>query len=211
MYSGNISLAHPLDTLLEATLYFQDRDDVVFLFVGGGQGKGRLEKFLRRYRPPNVRLLPYQPLEQLCYSLSAADVHVVSMGDDMIGIVHPCKIYGAMACARPALLLGPRECHVGELIERNRIGWQVDNDDVDGMVVTIKGILAESRGELEQMGLRARATIDGELSKHVLCARFADVVESACLNRCIEDETEIDDEASVASQRKRVSARERVP
>ena len=29
-----------------------------------------------------------------------ADVHVVSLGEKMVGIIHPCKIYGAMAVAR---------------------------------------------------------------------------------------------------------------
>ena len=52
-----------------------------------------------------VRTLNGRPsnLATLRESLSAADVHVVSLGADMVGIIHPCKVYGAMAVlARPS-------------------------------------------------------------------------------------------------------------
>jgi len=48
----------------------------------------------------NVLCLPYQPLNQLAASLSAADAHAVVMGEAMLGLVHPCKIYNILAVAR---------------------------------------------------------------------------------------------------------------
>ena len=78
---------------------------MVFLFIGGGNGKKQIDDFIEREHVENVRTLPYQPLDQIKYSLSAADVHLVAMGSEMVGIVHPCKVYGAMAVARPILLL----------------------------------------------------------------------------------------------------------
>lgn len=66
--------------------------------IGGGNGKKEVDdKIAAGAR--NILSLPYQPLEEIKFSLSAADVHVVSMGDDMVGIVHPCKVYGAMTVA----------------------------------------------------------------------------------------------------------------
>ena len=177
MYSGNMSRAHPLDTFLDATLRLQHRPEAVFLFIGGGLAKQHVEEFIAQHRPANVRLLPYQPLEELRYSLSAADVHLVSMGNAMVGIVHPCKLYGAMACARPSLLVGPRESHLGELIDRYRMGWQVDQGDVAGLVALIERILAGDKAELAAMGGRARAAIDSELGQRMLCGRFCDEVE----------------------------------
>ena len=35
----------------------------------------------------------------------------------MVGIIHPCKIYGAMAAARPILFLGPNPSHISDLLE----------------------------------------------------------------------------------------------
>ena len=66
--------------------------------------------------------LPYQPIAELKYSLTAADVHVVSLGEGMVGIIHPCKVYGAMTAGRPILFLGPRPSHVSDLLEAARPG-----------------------------------------------------------------------------------------
>ena len=118
MYSGNHSPSNPLDTLLEAALAFRDDPDIRFLFVGGGIGKRRVEEFIREHGLTNALSLPYQPLSELRHSLSAADVHVVSLGEPMVGIIHPCKVYGAMAVARPVLYFGPSPSHVADLLER---------------------------------------------------------------------------------------------
>ena len=155
MYHGNMSIAHPLRTLLHAARRLRDCTDLVFLFVGGGLGRKEVERFVAEDDAGNIRILPYQPREQLRYSLSAADIHLVSMGDDMVGIVHPCKIYGAMACGRPVLFVGPRVSHAAELIAKHRIGWQVEHGNVDGVVAAVREAMNAPETMLAEMGCRA--------------------------------------------------------
>src|SRR6185369_16013481 len=73
MYSGNHSPCHPLDTLLGAARALEPRREIVFVFVGGGSEQAKVRKSGLK----NVRCLPYQPLNELSGSLSAADLHVV--------------------------------------------------------------------------------------------------------------------------------------
>ena len=115
MYSGNHSPCHPLDTLLAAAERLADRRDIVFLFVGGGS---EFRKPLELYRRgmPNIRCLPYQPKDELAGSLSAADLHIVVMGDAFVGIVHPCKAYNILAVGAPFLYIGPPESHIADLV-----------------------------------------------------------------------------------------------
>jgi hypothetical protein len=54
-------------------------------------------------------------LDQLSGSLSAADLHVVVMGDAFVGLVHPCKIYNILNVGAPVLYIGPRLSHVSEI------------------------------------------------------------------------------------------------
>lgn len=173
MYSGNHSPSNPLTTLLRAAERVVDEPRLVFLFVGGGSGKREVEASAS----PNVRSLPYQPLNRIRYSLSAADVHLVTMGDEVVGIVHPCKIYGALAVARPIVFLGPETCHVSDIIADHAIGWRIAHGDVDGAERLLRRIAAMDRGELAVMGENGRLLVQGELSKTVLCGRLADVLE----------------------------------
>ena len=80
MYSGNHGFSTPVTTVLQAALLLQDREDLVFMFIGGGVGKKEVDDTIAANSPPNIRSLPYQPLSQIKYSLSAADVHLVSVG-----------------------------------------------------------------------------------------------------------------------------------
>ena len=115
MYAGNHSPCHPLDTLLAAALKLQTRDDIVFCFIGGGSEHAKVKAFAQHHSLSNVRTLPYQPLPELSSSLSAADLHVVVMGDAFVGIVHPCKIYNIISIGAPALYIGPQPSHISEL------------------------------------------------------------------------------------------------
>lgn len=175
MYSGNHSPANPLTTLLDAAERFKDDPRVVFYFIGGGGAKAEVDARIAA-GAKNIVSLPYQPLSEIRYSLSAADVHVASIGSDVVGIVHPCKVYGAMAVARPVLLLGPNPSHVSDLLTQHRMGWHVNHGDVNACEHAIRQMLATAPAELAAMGQRARTVIDTSLSKQALCDEFTSVL-----------------------------------
>jgi glycosyltransferase involved in cell wall biosynthesis len=175
MYSGNHSPANPLKTLLDAAAKLEDEKRLVFYCIGGGGGKKEVDDRIAA-GAKNIVSLPYQPFKEIKYSLSAADVHVVSIGDDVVGIVHPCKVYGAMAVSRPVLLLGPNPSHVSDIIEQYNIGWHVAHGDVDGCVRVLREMLNTSPEQLAAMGQRAANVISTKLSKKNLCGEFCDVI-----------------------------------
>ena len=177
MYSGNHSPSNPLDTVLEAAKELRDDADLRFLFVGGGIGKRDVEAFIRQHDLPHAVSLPYQPLSELKHSLGAADVHVVSLGNDMVGIIHPCKIYGAMAVARPVLFLGPKPSHISDLMETHRLGWHVAHGDIGGAIAALREMRTMRRDELAAMGDRAQAVLREKLSQQRLCGALCDRVE----------------------------------
>ena len=115
MYSGNHSPCHPLDSLLQAAERMAQRDDIVFVFIGGGS-EFRKPLALAQRGAPNIICFPYKPAEGLSASLSAADLHVVVMGSAFVGIIHPCKIYNILAVGAPFLYIGPPESHITDLI-----------------------------------------------------------------------------------------------
>lgn len=177
MYSGNHSPANPLDTIIAAAERLRDRDDIRFLFIGGGLEKTKVEAAIER-GARNIVSLPYQPIESLRYSLSAADVHLVTLGDEVVGVVHPCKVYGAMSVARPVLFMGPKPSHVADLLDEESIGWHAQHGDIEGAVRVIETMAATPSPERDAIGARARALIKGRLSKAALCGEFCDAIES---------------------------------
>ena len=176
MYAGNHAAQHPLDTLLAAAAKLEHDRDVAFMFIGGGAGKAAIEA---RIAGGSINLvsLPFQPAEHLDEVLTAADVHVVSMGDDVVGIVHPCKIYGALAVGRPVLYFGPAASPPGELLADLGAGYQVDHGDVAGAleaVGSLRSLAPQTRAAMGQAAARAIATRFGACE---LCREVCDVIE----------------------------------
>jgi len=177
MYSGNHSSANPLDTVLEAAVRLKGEEEIRFLFVGGGTGKKAVDAFIRDHHLENALSLPYQPMGELRYSLSAADVHVVTLGDNMVGIVHPCKIYGAMAASRPVLFVGPKPSHVSDLLDRYDFGLRVAHGDVEGAVAAIRSLRDAGAEGRREMGELARRALRGGLSQRQLSGRLCEALE----------------------------------
>jgi glycosyltransferase involved in cell wall biosynthesis len=175
MYSGNHGPSNPLTTILRAAERVSDDPRLLFLFVGGGVGKREVEET----SSPNIVSLPYQPLRELGHSLAAADVHVVTVGDAIPGIVHPSKVYGAMAAGRPVLLVGPDENHVADILDEHHIGWHVRHGDVEGTVKVLREIAAMTPDALGEMGRRARDVMVSRGGKKEAVSRLCDVLERA--------------------------------
>jgi len=118
MYSGNHSPCHSLDTLLGAARKLADYSNIAFCFVGGGSEYDKVKAYAQQNKLSNIVCLPYQPLNELAMSLSAADLHVVVMGDSFTGIVHPCKIYNILEIGSPVLYVGPTTSHIVDVVSK---------------------------------------------------------------------------------------------
>ena len=142
MYSGNHSPIHPLDTILEAARQLGTRADIAFCFVGGGSEQSRVRVYAREHGLQNILCLPYQPLAELSGSLSAADLHLVVLGNPMAGLVHPCKIYNVMAVGIPVLFVGPSQSHVGDITRGGQAlpVTLIEHGDVAGAVARIESM-----------------------------------------------------------------------
>ncbi|HSL53876.1 MAG TPA: glycosyltransferase family 4 protein [Pyrinomonadaceae bacterium] len=167
MYSGNHSPCHPLDTLLDAAHALKDRSELVFCFIGGGSEQVKVREAAAKHGLMNVRCLPYQPLNELASSLSAADLHVVVMGNEFVGIVHPCKVYNIMSIGAPTLYIGPTPSHVTDIASQQQGRFFLTNHgDVDGVVKAV----------LDATQRRERQPVIA-FAKHTLLPQLIDVIE----------------------------------
>jgi len=173
MYAGNHSPCHPLDTLMRAAKAMRLRDDVAYVFVGGGSEHARVAAYAKSNQLKNILCVPYQPREKLAAVLSAADLHAIVMGDAFVGIVHPCKIYNVLAVGAPFLYIGPAQSHVMSLLPtlqttQDFVYW-VRNGDAQG---ALNAIVAAQRTSRRLPAQNAR------FSAEALVPRMIEVVES---------------------------------
>lgn len=179
MYSGNHSPCHPLDTLLEAARELANNDKIVFCFAGGGSEMGKVKLSIARHHLTNVLCVDYQPLARLAGSLSAADLHVVVMGDPFVGIVHPCKIYNILEVGAPVLYIGPAESHVSDIfstIADCSKTFCASHGDVDGVV---RHILEAASRSGDSSFTRVRSSAAVAFSKRSILPRLIEALRLA--------------------------------
>ena len=143
MTSGNIGLYYDFENLLKIMAKFKDEKEVVFLFVGDGIVKPKLQEYVKEYRLQNVIFAPFQKKEDLNYSLNAADVHIVTNALGVKGVSVPSKIYGILAVNKP----------IWGILEKGREAWRIIEDSNCGILAeaanyeqienTLKQVIAE--------------------------------------------------------------------
>jgi colanic acid biosynthesis glycosyl transferase WcaI len=197
MYAGNHSPCHPLDTVLAAAQELKARDDIIFVLAGGGSEQHKVREFARDKHLANVLCLPYQAIEMLSALLSAADLHLVVMGERFLGIVHPSKIYNILAIGSPFLYIGPAESHLGDISERlgdSNGAFHARHGEID----QVAGIILDRVDEYRPVaplatppnrGSVTSSALAQEFSKAVLLPRLIAHVEALCV-RAPEAETE---------------------
>jgi colanic acid biosynthesis glycosyl transferase WcaI len=178
MYSGNMGLCQNLDNILEAAALLRDRSDIEFVFVGDGASRARLENRAWEQNLANVRFRPYQPQSQLAHSLSAADLHLVPLDARVTGCLVPSKLYGILAAGVPSLVVADERCEASRVIRESATGKVVAPDDPAQLAETIAWCAA-NRGELQQMGQRARLLAERDYSRQTATSRFGQVLDDA--------------------------------
>ncbi len=190
MYAGNHSPCHPLDTLVQAARRLSSKQEIAFCFVGGGSEQKKVREFAALHELENIHCLPYQPFEMLAGSLSAADLHVVVMGNDFVGIVHPCKIYNILTIGSPFLYIGPQESHITEIAAQSRGPYRTyaaTHGDVDRVVACIQ----DEADFLPKVEQSRSAEIAATFSRKALLPRLVKLLEChANLEIPISDQSE---------------------
>jgi colanic acid biosynthesis glycosyl transferase WcaI len=184
MYAGNHSPCHPLDTLVEAARRLSSRKDIVFCFVGGGSEQKKVRDFAMQHSLANILCLPYQPFSSLSGSLSAADLHAIVMGDEFVGIVHPCKLYNILTIGSPFVYIGPTPSHVSEIVadvtsntNSSYCAYTAENGDVDSVV---ESIVAEAKRKSVNAP-RCLPEIAKEFSRHALLPQMIKLLQSQAM------------------------------
>jgi colanic acid biosynthesis glycosyl transferase WcaI len=172
-HSGNLSLIHPLDTVLGAAIRLKDDPSIAFAFFGYGIREKDIDETVRRHGLTNVLKFPYQPREKLGHSLGFADLQLVVMGNAASGLAHSSKIYSILATGRPYLFIGPHDSHiVGDILEVCRSGYHIEHGDIEGflrVIELVRNLTPEERRKYRQ---RSVAFVASRFTRELILPRF---------------------------------------
>lgn len=139
VYAGNIGEFHDLETVIRAATAF-DRDDVEIFIIGEGDKKESIVELAEDLDVlgKTVTVLPYQPYEDVPYTLTAGDATIVAVNEGFKGLCVSSKLYSSLAAGQPVLVVSSADDDEARIVEAFDAGTQVTPGDTDAVVSTIR-------------------------------------------------------------------------
>jgi len=179
LFSGNMGRVNEFSTVLEAAVLLRDRADIVFLFVGDGAKAAEIDEFRHTHDLANVRLLPYQPRNQLRYSLAAGDALLVTLTEGLAGLSVPSKAYAIMAAGRPLLFVGDPKSDIARIIINYRCGAVIASGDNAGLAEVIADWSSNAL-LMKEFGTAARALFEERFDRRQAVSSYMET-----LRKCV--------------------------
>jgi glycosyltransferase involved in cell wall biosynthesis len=133
LYSGNIGLSGDVEVLTDIAERI-NRDDIIFVIIGDGAKKQMISEKKEKLRLKNLILMPWQPVSELPFSLSAASLAVISIGKKASSLAIPSKLFNFLSVGAPLLCMTSKGSEVDRLVNRYECGKSFEPDDISGMV-----------------------------------------------------------------------------
>jgi glycosyltransferase involved in cell wall biosynthesis len=157
LYAGAHGTANNLDMILEAAELLRDRHSILFVLVGDGKEKPKLEARAKSHGLENVRFEPAQPKDAMPAVIAAADVCMATLRDiPLFRTTYPNKVFDYMAAGKPTLI--GIDGVIRRVVEESGGGVFVPPGDA-GALAEALGRLEADRAACDRMGAQARAFV----------------------------------------------------
>lgn len=175
-YIGTLGLAHGLQTVVEAAETLQRIEpNVLFLLVGEGADRERVQALAKSKKLRNIRFVPQQPREKIPVYIAASDVCLVLLKkSDVFETVIPTKMLEFMSCGRPVILGVNGQAR--EILEQCRGGLYVEPENTAALCEAIQNLKRQDALR-KSMGLNGREYIVQNLSRQRTATVYIEVLD----------------------------------
>lgn len=163
-YSGNMGRGHDFGTLFEAARLLNDDPRIMFLLIGNGARRDEIAAQSAKCGLKNILFKPFQPRELLPQSLTAPDVHLVSLLPELEGLMVPSKFYGIAAAGRATIYIGDPDGEIGSILRDESCGLAVRSGDSHALARVLER-LSRDMECVFHMGRNARSVFERTFDK----------------------------------------------
>ncbi len=129
LFGGTIGYGQRVENLYDLAKHYRERKEVVFLIVGRGVEKDRLELMAKEENLTNMMFLDFLPRDDYLTLVSSADIGLISINENYKVPTCPSKAVAYMALGIPVFAMINPNSDYGDFIQNSGAGyWAVGND-----------------------------------------------------------------------------------
>jgi glycosyltransferase involved in cell wall biosynthesis len=171
MFAGNLGMVQGLETIVEAAALLRGRGDIVFVLVGDGSDRPRLERLIADQSLQNISFAGQHPAAEMPAFFHAADALVVHLRPSHVADhAIPTKILAYMAAARPIV------CGTGgaaaDVLEAAEAGIATPPGDARALAEAIERLAAAAPEERARLGANGRAYLGTHFDRQTVLDQY---------------------------------------
>lgn len=164
LFAGVVGPAQGLDIVIPIAEALRDIPDIVFLIVGDGTERAKIESEAQRINLKNILFSGFVPMEEYPFLAKDMDVGLVCLSKEMKSPVVPGKIQGYMAAGLPIIGILNKESDGHKFIRDAGAGFSLIAGDVKSSVEAIRKLYSDERLRIK-MGAAGSFFVNSNLTK----------------------------------------------
>jgi glycosyltransferase involved in cell wall biosynthesis len=177
VYTGVHGWANGLDYIIDAANCLKDRDDIVFMLVGDGMEKPKLQKRAEEMGLTNVLFVDYVPKTKLPGILAVCDIGLMILRDAGSRPVTPNKIFDYMFAGLPSIVNFPGPTI--EMLKEDQTGVFADPTKPKELAEKVV-YWSEHKDEAKAIGTRAREVAFAKYDRYRIAEQLAETFNQVC-------------------------------
>lgn len=163
-YGGNLGKPQGIGFLVECLDAARDIEDFFFVIVGDGTEFNKIQKYIDENNPNNLLLLKKLKREEYFALASAFDVGMIFLDYKFTIPNFPSRILPYMEKSIPIACVTDEATDVGDIVEKNRLGWKCYSNDVKQFLDMLKRI---KQSDLSIYGANARGFLENQYNSKI--------------------------------------------
>ena len=174
-YIGTMGMAHGLETLIAAAEQLQRTlPNAMFLLIGEGAEKERIEQLAVARGLSNIRFLGQQPRERIPGYIAGVDVCLVMLKkSELFKTVIPTKLLEYMSCEKAVIVAVDGQAR--KIVEEAGAGIFVEPEDSSALAEAVH-VLAADPERRRRMSISGREYIVSHLSREQTARTYLEVL-----------------------------------
>lgn len=130
IYGGNLGRPQGIDFLIDCLKSNERNENAVFIIVGSGTEKYKLDEYIKNNNPNNVQVYSYMKKEKYTELLAACDVGMLFLDHRFTIPNYPSRLLSYMELDMPIIAATDPNTDIGKFIEENNIGFWCESNNV---------------------------------------------------------------------------------
>lgn len=140
VYGGNLGKPQGIDFMIECLKSQEKNEDVFFIIVGDGTEFNKINNYVNKDKPKNVKLMKRLPKIDYDQLVGACDIGMIFLDHRFTIPNFPSRLLSYMQAKIPVLAVTDPNTDIGKVIVDGGFGWWCESNNVENFSKVIRQI-----------------------------------------------------------------------